>query len=1376
MNKMAKNLAVANESSKGTSQAIAALGLNLDDFKKMKPEDQLQAVAASMGDFADGSGKTAIAMTLFGKAGAQMLPFMRDLAETGTLQAKVTAEQAAQAEAFDRGLMKVKVSSEAWKKELAMGMLPALNEGVQAFLAVTNGAGGLRDQVRQMDADGTIAEWTRNAITGLTYVSDAVTYLWRTLKVVGDGWGAMFASMGAGLGGVVSAIVQFIKGDYAGAWNSLKTGAQQSATVVAEFGKTTAQTFGDSTLGSQMRARMADFKGMTVAVKDTRDALNFSDSGTGKVDPQVQAYATLVAAIKAKTEAFDLETDSGRKLMESEKTQIEIDKLVEKGTISKAQAESLNTKALLDSMAASETAKMVRESEYKNALEIAQARQKLRNQEYDDAKKLMEQAAVDENKRTEWAARSLEQIQFETSLLTMNTQQRELAIVMRDAEKNGLQKGADAWKAYAASMGIAITSRDAVQKSIDDFKAIWTSVDKTAHDVFVNIFMGGQNVFQKLRDTLKATLLDLLYQMTVKKWIFDITASVTGTNAGVAGAVAQGTSGLMTNGLSSTMSSVATVGGQVLTGGMSLANAGGTIAATMAGTGIDGLLATNAAYGTAAAGSAVAGAGGITSALAAIPGWGWAALGVAAVAAVLSSSHGGPKVSGSAGVWTGSDPNSNALDGNMQTLVATTTAQYQSIAALLGNKTAQAQFGFYASTDPQGKSSTLLGNNAAVNGQQVYSNFNTNVGRSDAELQAALTEASTRAVVAALKATTFDANITEFLSHLDAASGDVKTLSLALDTLSKSRQASATLDALGVTLTHFSELNIDGQAALLNQFGGLTQMQTALSHFQQTYMSQGEQIAATTAALSKEFASLGVAMPATRDEFKQLVQSFDITTVAGQAAFVQLLSMGDAFGTVADAAAAAAKAAADQAAATAAATAGAQAQADAQASADAQAAAQAAAQKAAADAAAAQANLTSNTTSYLQTYYTQAEQTAKQTAVLADQFKALGIAMPSSKDEFRALVDSLNLGTDAGKATYAMLMSMAAAFATVADASSAAATAATQKAAADAAAATQKAAAELQAAQSVMNTASSNLVNAYKTQSSAMQSTIDKLRAFTDSMRTFRDGLLVGSLSTLSPEQQYDVARQQAQDAIAKAKGGDPTAQSQVQGFISTFLNASKAYNASGKAYGADFQWAQQALTDLANTSASSADVQQLQLDALTSQVSQLVNLNATTLSVRDAIDALAAAQAAYVKAGGTVTTTGMNNALTTNQLYGAGGILAPAMSTADLVKSWYANTAGASTPDQAGIDYWVSQLSNPNIGQNAVAGDFSRTVAAINSQKPSSGSAEVVNQLSQVVTQTQATVSVLSAGLQQLIDVNQATTDSVDTLARNAAMEAARP
>lgn len=76
-----------------------------------------------------------------------------------------------------------------------------------------------------------------------------------------------------------------------------------------------------------------------------------------------------------------------------------------------------------------------------------------------------------------------------------------------------------------------------VEKSAaaENFKSIWQSIDQTAHSVFTNIFQGGQDTFSKLRDVLKSTLLDLLYQMTVKKWIFNIVASVTG--GGAAGVV-----------------------------------------------------------------------------------------------------------------------------------------------------------------------------------------------------------------------------------------------------------------------------------------------------------------------------------------------------------------------------------------------------------------------------------------------------------------------------------------------------------------------------------------------------------------------------------------------------------------------------------------------------------------------------------------------------------------------------------------------------------------------------------------------------------------------------------------------------------------------
>lgn len=78
-------------------------------------------------------------------------------------------------------------------------------------------------------------------------------------------------------------------------------------------------------------------------------------------------------------------------------------------------------------------------------------------------------------------------------------------------------------------------------------KKMWESIDHTAQGVFTNIFNGGQNAFDKLRDTLKSGLLDLLYQMTVKKWIFNISASVGGAGmAGVANAAGEagGVSGL----------------------------------------------------------------------------------------------------------------------------------------------------------------------------------------------------------------------------------------------------------------------------------------------------------------------------------------------------------------------------------------------------------------------------------------------------------------------------------------------------------------------------------------------------------------------------------------------------------------------------------------------------------------------------------------------------------------------------------------------------------------------------------------------------------------------------------------------------------------
>lgn len=63
----------------GSRQQMAAfqvLGITMDQLKTMSPEDMLNKLADVFSRTADGTNKTALAMTLLGRAGAQMIPFL----------------------------------------------------------------------------------------------------------------------------------------------------------------------------------------------------------------------------------------------------------------------------------------------------------------------------------------------------------------------------------------------------------------------------------------------------------------------------------------------------------------------------------------------------------------------------------------------------------------------------------------------------------------------------------------------------------------------------------------------------------------------------------------------------------------------------------------------------------------------------------------------------------------------------------------------------------------------------------------------------------------------------------------------------------------------------------------------------------------------------------------------------------------------------------------------------------------------------------------------------------------------------------------------------------------------------------------------------
>jgi hypothetical protein len=393
--------------------------------------------------------------------------------------------------------------------------------------------------------------------------------------------------------------------------------------------------------------------------------------GRGSVNPpNVKPTADAMADYKALMDALKEKEKADRVNKELER---QAKLLAELAGLTGGFAEDwarLNTifaagKLTTEQLTAAQAALLAKQPAIQAATKAETKAEKAYTKEMEDQLQVMKKLYAEDEARTKSARNMLEQLEFEISLLGMSTEQRALANAERELERQGIVAGTEAYDKYITKIRQAVVDKSAMEQ----WQATWQSIDATAHDVFVNIFEGGQSAFKKLGSVLKASLLDWLYQMTVKKWIISIGASMSG-GGGVAGALGGGQGGLLgtgsavngamglntlygagaqwLSGASAGASSlslgyanaVGAVGGDSL-GALISANggwAGVAAPTTQAATGLmSGSMEIMAGQGTlAGANGAVAasatGAGGISGALAAVPVWGWIALAAIAIA------------------------------------------------------------------------------------------------------------------------------------------------------------------------------------------------------------------------------------------------------------------------------------------------------------------------------------------------------------------------------------------------------------------------------------------------------------------------------------------------------------------------------------------------------------------------------------------------------------------------------------------------------------------------------------------------------------------------------------------------------------------------
>ncbi|QAY96711.1 hypothetical protein CWB41_14025 [Methylovirgula ligni] len=135
-------LAGAQNSTNRVAQGLRVLGLNAREFSGLSVDQQVLKLADAFSGFADGPTKTAAAMALLGRSGAEMLPFLdrgregfEELtAEVQRLGASLSNDQAAAFMQVEENFHRVQAAAQGLSISMFSALAPSINGAINAFV------------------------------------------------------------------------------------------------------------------------------------------------------------------------------------------------------------------------------------------------------------------------------------------------------------------------------------------------------------------------------------------------------------------------------------------------------------------------------------------------------------------------------------------------------------------------------------------------------------------------------------------------------------------------------------------------------------------------------------------------------------------------------------------------------------------------------------------------------------------------------------------------------------------------------------------------------------------------------------------------------------------------------------------------------------------------------------------------------------------------------------------------------------------------------------------------------------------------------------------------------------------------------------------
>ena len=857
LNKLTKSMTTALDAQSDAAKLFEAMGISVvDNAGRLRDSgDVFIDLAGKMQEVNNSSERVAAAQVLLGKSGADLLPFMKDLATFGGAAARTTDEQAAAAADLNDNIKRLSLTFRTWVNDIAMDVVPAAGALVETLLEARSEIAEVAGATGDMARDHAIRDWALDGVRAVGFVVDEFRLLGKVAV-------------------------------------EILTPIERLAKNITNVGAIAGIAFSGSSLGekrdayAKLEAESRDYyRSLDQRLSDNRaDSPLFSD----RLEARIAALKTTTAAVEK----------GGRDLSD---TLSRIQTAGKKG-VEDLAAIHADLLAAMHKSASQELADLAKQAE-----DYAKAYAALLDPIEEHARSL----------EAEVRNYGLSEAAIQSSIVARLEEARAIAAVngasadhldYLDREIAARRRIATA----ASQKDVLDANRQAAEESAKAWENYSRDIEQSLTDALYRSFEAGNDFGKTFAQTLQNTFRAMILKVAVQAVVQPVMSGI-GSSLGIAVPSSGSAGGLFSlagsannaynlfSGGAGVFGSAAAYGAAVP--GLSMGSAQAALLASQtAEFGAAGLSATAAAGGMGAAGSAL---------VAAMPYLGLA-LAAAGLLGGIGDNTDAPQSGGNQAYYLGGSAFGAAqvrdreLSGGMSDAVKESFKMLsQGLADMLkglGAGSADMTTYWYHMINNEGKAGTFTARlfganpyNVPRDQQDLLYEYKAKLAKGGANFADELAKSYVGMAKAAIAASDLGAGTKDLATYLLDAGTSVQSLA---DSFGSVKQWVDSLEDLNATAD-------DGVIKLIKLAGGIEQFQGLTQAYVTGFYSEQEQIAMAVESLRARFSDLGVAMPASAAGFRALVAGIDTTTEAGSALFVELLGLSGAFKSVSDAAAAA---------------------------------------------------------------------------------------------------------------------------------------------------------------------------------------------------------------------------------------------------------------------------------------------------------------------------------------------------------------------------------------------------------------------------------------------------------------------------------------